>query len=229
MIQVFNFSGTGHSKVLADYFAKKLNTDNISMGRNTCTKELACTTAIIVFPVYCQNIPEPVKNFLQSIKAEYAVLIATYGKKGYGNVLYEAKKLIKSTVIAGACVPTGHTYLNEPADFSTNELDVIFDRINKPEEADIPKERKVFFADIFPGLRSRLSVKLIKNDSCNSCGHCTDICPMQAMKNGKGNSKCIRCLRCVYECPATALDFTLSPILKKYLSHDNIAPYKIYL
>lgn len=229
MVRVFYFSGSGHSKAVAEHFAQKLNADNISIVRNQDAMNLSCTTAVVVFPVYCQNLPEPVKEFLQNLKSEYVVLIATYGKMGHGNVLWEAKQLVKGTTIAGAYVPTGHTYLNEPAFFCSNELDVIFDRIANPVKALIPKKRKVFFADFFPGLRSRISVKLVKNKNCNSCGHCADICPMQAIRNGKANSRCIRCLHCVSQCPQSALDFELSRILKKYLSKKRESTLKIYL
>lgn len=39
-------------------------------------------TAVAVFPVYCEMLPEPVKFFFAKLEAKYVALIAIYGKIG---------------------------------------------------------------------------------------------------------------------------------------------------
>lgn len=218
MTGVFCFTGSGHSLRVAEYVAEKLGSRVCMIGSKAPTESAACETAVVVFPVYCQNIPEPVKRFLRNLKAENIVLIASYGKISWGNVLAEAKGLVHGRVIAGVCVPIGHTFLNGSADFDKAALEPLFERIESPREAKIPVKRKNIFADFLPAWRSRVSVKIIRADSCTLCDLCGRSCPMGAMKNGITNEKCIRCLRCVASCPQKALSFENSVILQRYLT-----------
>ena len=90
MITVYCFSGSGHSLAVSKELSKLLDCEISPIDNKTTTAD----TAIVVFPVYCQNIPKPVKRFLKGLEAKYVALIATYGKISYGNVLYEAQKLL---------------------------------------------------------------------------------------------------------------------------------------
>lgn len=218
MTAIFCFSGSGHSRVVAEFVAKKLNCCIHFIHPNMPTSTASIETAIIVFPVYCQNIPNPVKSFLKSIRAKSIVLIATYGKISCGNVLLEAKKLVSGTVIAGACVPIGHTFLNGTFEFDKGALSPIFERIQHPCAAKIPQRKKNLFADFFPAWRSRAAVKIVRANHCNHCNLCGQNCPMKAIKNGMTNKKCIRCLKCVTNCPHKALSFKNSFVLEKYLA-----------
>ena len=229
MTAVYCFSGSGHSRAVAEYFAKRLNVDILNIGEKPVAQKMICRTAIVVFPVYCQNIPEPVKSFLPCLKAEYIVFIATYGKMWHGNVLWEAAKAACGKVIADAYIPIGHTYLRGNAEFPKEGLSAIIERIEAPRLAVIPKSSKNIFADFFPAWRSRLSVKITRNKDCNECGLCAERCPMQAIHSGKIKCNCIRCLRCVNLCPRAALEFKLRPILKKYLSKNREESLKVYL
>ena len=90
MIRIYCFSGSGHSLAVSKELAKLLDCEIRPVDPKTTTED----TAIVVFPVYCQNIPKPVKQFLKRMRANYVVLIATYGKISYGNALQEAQKLV---------------------------------------------------------------------------------------------------------------------------------------
>lgn len=217
MIRIFCFSGTGHSMAVARYFAEYLETEITDISQK---KTIPCSESeisIIVFPVYCGNIPEIVKSVLPKINSKYFVLIATYGKVSTGNVLWESAKLVKGKVIAAVYVPTGHTYLDEPAEFDSEILKPILKRIKHPKETVVKKERKGILPYIFPNLRSRLGVKINRTADCNKCALCEISCPMQAILDGKISKRCIRCLRCVKSCPRNALKVTYNPFLKKYI------------
>ena len=221
MTGVFCFTGSGHSLRVAEYIAEKLNSSVCMIDSKKPASAEELQSAVVVFPVYCQNIPKPVKRFLTNLKAENIVLIASYGKISWGNVLAEAEKLVNGSVIAGACVPIGHTFLNGTADFDKAALEPLFERIESPREAKIPVKRKNIFADFLPAWRSRVSVKIIRADSCTLCDLCGRSCPMSAIKNGITNEKCIRCLRCVSICPQKALSFKNSFVLRRYLTKQR--------
>ncbi len=105
----------------------------------------------------------------------------------------------------------------------------IAQRIKEPQKAIIPKTRKNPLADIFPGLRSRIGVKITKEESCNMCGLCESSCPVGAFRNGRIHSECIRCLHCVTICPENALKHKNSRILNKYLKSYHKEEYVLYL
>ncbi len=228
MIKVYCFSGTGRTMKIAEYMANELETKIVPI---TCDMDLSEKNeiALVVFPVYCQNIPNIVADFLKELKTEKLAVIAAYGKFSYGNVMYEAKKLSSAQFIGGAYVPIGHTFLNENIDFDFSKLYPLVQRIKEPKEAFIPKGRKNPLASFLPEWRSRVGVKILKNEKCTFCGLCEKACPMNAMKGGKPNGKCIRCLKCVTVCTNSALEYRKRKILKMYLSQRRNETFKIYL
>jgi len=228
MTRIYYFSGSGHSLAIAEAFSRFLNCEMFDI--TTATEDFTDDeVAVVVFPVYCQNIPRPVKAFIKRISAKSVVLIASYGGISYGNVLYEAKKLVKGEVIAAAYVPTGHTFLSGDKNFPTDILHPIAKRIASPKTAIIPRSRKNPLSNVFPALRSRIGVKISKSDACDECGVCERNCPTKAIHNGCINSKCIRCLRCVTSCPRRALKFKNTWVLKKYLEHYHKEECLLYL
>ncbi len=213
-VAVYCFSGAGHSLSVAKRIAERLNAPVCLIGQAAF---YGAETAVIVFPVYCQNIPTPVRGFLHAVSAKYVVLIAAYGGISPGNVLREASDCVCGTVIAAAAVPTGHSFLSEPDGGENSFLSPIIERIYRPQKAEIPKLFKNPFSDFFPAWRSRVGVKITCSSQCNDCKICEINCPMHAMHNGRPDEKCIRCLRCIRLCPKGALRFTLRPAVKGYL------------
>ena len=225
MITIYCFSGSGHSLAVSKELSQLLDCEIRPIDNKATTED----TAVVVFPVYCQNIPKPVKRFLKGLEAKYVALIATYGKISYGNVLYEAQKLLHGQVIAGAYIPMGHTFLDGDCRFDTTKLLPIVRRIKAPQQVTIPKTAKNPLANIFPGLRSRIGVTIKKGDNCLSCGLCERICPVGAIRNGRIHSQCIRCLHCVTSCPQKALQYKNSRVLDAYLNSYCKEEYVLYL
>ncbi len=226
MTEVYFFSGSGHSFAVADFFAKRLQTSMLEITQNV---QSSAETAIIVFPVYCQNIPATVVPFLKKLNARYAVLIATYGRISYGNVLWEASNLTKADVIAAAYVPTGHSFSEEGAEFDPAALAPIFEKLENPSSAKIDKTYKNPFADFFPAWRSRVGLKIIRTNACDACNICGKSCPVSAIENGNISKSCIRCLRCVTICPKTALQIKQRGILRLYLKQKKKCNTVLYL
>ena len=229
MTKIYYFSGTGHSLAVAERLSEIIKCDTSEINTQTVMPSKD-ELAVIIFPVYCQNIPLPVKRFLKKTEAKHVVLIATYGRISHGNVLYEAQNMVRGNVIAGAYIPIGHTFINGDYTFDPLCLPRIASRINTTESVQIPKSKKNVLSNIFPALRSRIGVKITKNSFCNECGICNAHCPMNAIKYGSTDSKCIRCLRCVKNCPQHALKSKNSWILNKYLHcYYHHCDYTLYI
>ena len=213
---VYCFSATGRSREVAKWLADRLGTAVTDIRENTIPSQEG--TAVVVFPVYCQNIPEPVRQFLPKLKGKDLVLMACYGRMHHGNVLWEAQKLVSGRVIAAAYVPIGHTYLGEHTSPDTKKLEPILDRIRDPKVAAIPRERKNSLSDLTPLVRSQLGVSMRRLENCTHCGICTLECPLGTMTDGVPGKKCVRCMRCVELCPQKALTAHLSFPMRMYLN-----------
>lgn len=226
MTHVYYFSGSGHSASVAAFLARTLDAPVTEITADTHGR---ADVAVVVFPVYCQNIPPIVKDFLKNLDATYLALIATYGKFSFGNVLYEAGRVTRVTTVAAAAVPTGHSFLGESADFDADALSPVLDRIRDPHPATVPRSPKHPFASFFPAWRSRVGLQITKTDACTACGLCTATCPAGAMRDGKPSSRCMRCLRCIGSCPQSALQIRPRGALKAYLDRPRHGGLVIYL
>lgn len=224
---VYCFSATGRSREVAAHLASALGTEVVDIRRDMT--EFQNETAVVVFPVYCQNIPEQVRRFLSRLDARNVALIACYGRMHHGNVLKEAENLLSGRVIAGAYVPIGHTYLNEPAKPDTEALKPLLERIQNPLPAKLHREFKNPLADFLPELRGRLGVRLNRNPRCDGCGICTENCPVGGIKSGIPDKNCIRCLGCVESCPKQALEVRYTWPLRLYLRKKKKDKTILYL
>lgn len=226
MNAVIYYSNTGQSKRIAEYFAKKTGFLLFDIFDFT---EYEFDTAVLVFPVHCQNIPKPVKILLAKLHVKALIPIATYGKMCYGNVLYEIQKHYRHNITAAAYVPTKHSYLQEN-DFSDYEsLQPILTKIDSFDKIIIPKAYKNRLSNICKCLRSRIGVKIYKDKNCNNCGMCNAVCNNSAIVYGKTNQKCIRCLKCVAQCPQNALHFYNRLPMRAYLRKKKCDKLIIYI
>lgn len=228
MNAVVYYSNTGQSRAVAEYLAERLGYPALDMEACGETR-FGCL--LTVFPVYCQNIPEAVCSFLETVTADCLIPVATFGKMSGGNVLWEIQRRYpQHTVIAGAYVPTKHTYLPDDPPFADYPLlDPLLDKVKDPAPIRFPKLRKDLFADAMPALRSRLGVRLYRTEACDGCGLCTVRCPRSAIQGGIPNRNCIRCLRCVQECPREALRVKLRLPLRLYLRKKRMTETVVYV
>ena len=227
MNAVVFYSNTGQSKAIAAYLANQL-------GYPLADMEIKCAeyyqNLVLVFPVHCQNIPDIVKSFLKNISVENLTVVATYGKMCCGNVLYEIQKNYQKNIVAGAYIPTKHSYIdNDDAFCDLDELKPIVEKVKEPSYIQLPRLYKNPLADIFPKLRSRIGLAIQKSENCNVCNLCAERCSFGAIKSGTTNRKCIRCLKCVESCPRQALKIKLGMPLKLYLRKKKTNKLIIYV
>ncbi|MGN0812576.1 MAG: 4Fe-4S binding protein [Candidatus Coproplasma sp.] len=225
MNAVVFYSNTGESKAVAKFFSEQLDYPLFDIEK-VCPE--IYENLVLVFPVHCQNVPLAVKRFLKSAKIENLTAIATYGRMCPGNVLYEIQKKYKFNIVAGAYIPTKHSYQGGKSFSDWESLTPIIEKVNRPSPVVIPKLYKNAFSSLFPNFRSRLNVKIYKTEACNGCGICTDVCHFNAICGGVTNGKCIRCLKCVSSCPNNALKFTLRLPLRLYLRKQKTGKLIIY-
>ena len=227
MNAVVFYSNTGASKELAAYFSNRLDYPFIAIEE---VKQNRYENLVLVFPVHCQNIPAPVKNFLRTAKIENLTAIATYGKMYHGNVLWEIRQKYHENIVAAAYLPTKHAYIEKDDEFSDfGSLEQIVEKIKNPSSVRIPKLYKNPLSDLFPKLRSRLGLKIYTTESCDGCDVCAENCPLNGIKKGVTNGNCIRCLRCVEACPRQALKVKVRLPLKTYLRKKKVNRTIIYL
>ena len=227
MNAVIFYSNTGQSKAVATYFADALKYPLWDIETN-CAK--CYHNLVLVFPVYCQNIPDAVKAFLKKVNATNLTVVATYGKMCCGNVLQEIQRDYNQNVVAAAYVPTKHTYIEEDTPFCDYaKLVKVIEKIKDPAPIELPKLYKNPLANLFPKWRSKVGLKISKNANCNNCDLCTQQCSQNAICKGNINSDCIRCLKCVDICPHYALTVKIGLPLKLYLKKKKEDKLIIYV
>lgn len=226
MNAVLYYSNSGESKRIAEYLADKTGFALIDLN---AADNLQYERALLVFPVYCQNVPQAVKEFLRKLKTEYLALIATYGRASYGNVLNEIQREHRHRIIAAAYLPTKHSYVDEERFDEFDRLAPFIEKLGGNGEITIPRSRKNPFAAFAPQWRSRLGVKILCSSDCNGCGTCDRVCPQNAITRGKPNNNCIRCGKCVVNCPQGALTLKPSRIMRAYLKKRKRTELKIYI
>ena len=228
MKAVVYYSNTGQSRAIAEYFSERLGFPLTDIEK---AEESNYSDLVLVFPVYCQNIPDVVKAFLERVSVDRLTPIATYGKMCHGNVLREIGRKYRKTIVAAAYLPTKHTYIENDSIFSDyDKLTPIIEKVKAPSEIKLPVCYKNPFADLLPRLRSVVGVKLVKGDGCDGCGVCSRLCSFGAIDRGLTDStKCIRCLRCVESCPKRALSAKPTLPLKIYLSKKKSDKTVIYV
>lgn len=225
---VVYYSNTGQSKAAADYLAHRLGYPLADLQESG---KVQYENLVLVFPVHCQNLPDCVKAFLKRVQVERLTAIATFGKMCCGNVLYEIQRLYQPNVIAGAYLPTKHSYIEADDSFCDfDELEPIIHKIRQSSSiVKLPKLYKNPFANLFPLLRSQLGVTLCKTADCNGCNHCKAACPLGAISSGVPNKRCIRCLKCVNACPRKALQVRPGWPMKLYLRKKKDNKLRIYV
>ena len=225
MNAVIYYSNTLQSYKVAEYISQKTSFGLVDINN---IKGQTFDLIYLVFPVHYQSVPKCIKPLIKCIKTNKAILIATYGKMGFGHVLNDVSKLLKAKVIGGAYVPTKHAYKPDDKSFDDFQLlEPLIARCSSEEQITIPKGQKNIFADFFPLTRHRLAVKISPNTNCIKCGKCNDVCPF--INNGIiNNKKCIRCLKCVNSCDLKALTVKLSSSLKKYLNKKRMTKLIVY-
>ncbi|HHU28482.1 TPA: 4Fe-4S binding protein [bacterium] len=231
------FSATGETKKVNDYYQNKLPNLNVFDITDYDTRVnfnhyLTYNMIILSIPVYSENVPLPVRNFLNKLKCKYLIVNLTYGSISVGRTLKNIKKLISPSIslIGAALIPSKHTYYNNVVNNDFNELQPLLDKYENKDYTpiNIPKLKGHFLSPILEKQRTKYNIKIKFNpNKCIKCNLCINKCPVNAINNyHKINKNCLRCLRCVTECPNKAYTYKRSKLLTLYLK-NKIKPQSI--
>ena len=233
---IIYYSNTNQSKCVAEYFERQLKWQLYDLNKLEQAEKasnIVFEKVVLIFPVYCQNIPDIISEFLRKLTAQYLTVVATYGKMCYGRVLYEIQQNYKNgKIIAGAYVPMKHSYLQEKTNNDFGALSPLVKKTqeNNPDPIELKKTYKNVFADFAKNTRSRMTVKItFDKEKCIYCNKCERECLFNGIKNHKTNKNCIRCLKCVTNCPSKALGFKNSLALRIYLKKKPNDTYKVFI
>jgi Pyruvate/2-oxoacid:ferredoxin oxidoreductase delta subunit len=230
MGQIFYFSGTGNSLVLARKLAADLGAEVKSIAAYLKNPvDIETDILGIVTPVYCLDVPPVVAHFLQVLRLKntpYIFAVANMGATA-GETLGSMKKLLAGRGIkmqAGFIVPMPDCSIVFPSPdklkqemlaklperLSTIVFDVKAKRENDASLSTCPvcgfvnKTGWVVMDNI-------LSVKSrsVSNDKCVGCGICAQVCPANCitMKDSKPvfAAGCYSCFACAQWCPKSAI------------------------
>jgi len=212
MTTIYYFSGTGNSLALAKNLQKSLNDAkiiNIAAANPRIADEK--DTVGFVFPVYFEDMPLMVKNFVEKLMLKrrvpdvYVFGIATCGC-GAGLALHTLRELLKrkglelSTCFAVNMPDNSVIILNKIPSLgeqrsllsnSKEKIKQIAEIIRKKEH--VGTEDKVRLADRVENIFMtkfltkiyRVPRRLKVSRSCMHCGTCVKICPSGNIRNGE--------------------------------------------
>lgn len=232
--KIFYFSGTGNSLAVARQIAKGIGTNNVINIVDVVEHELKLCEEVVgfVFPVYFQDIPGIVKEFISKIEFKnnsYVFGIATCNDVP-GVTLYNLDKILRSkgqklsagfelTMPGNSIIIIDFTssleLQKERLDDSKIEIEKITKIIKNQYKSEV--EGKMNIKNLLEGWTTKFfATKIYKahkkftvNGKCNRCGTCQKICPKTNIKMGEqiswGNN-CVLCLACFHWCPQNGIE-----------------------
>ncbi|SHL63469.1 4Fe-4S dicluster domain-containing protein [Anaerocolumna jejuensis DSM 15929] len=225
-MKIFYFTATGNSLAVA----KQLGGELISIPQIMREKKTEYQDNVIgiVFPVYANEPPKMVQDFLEKVnlKAEFCFAIATYGMMS-GNPFKYVQRITEKH---GYKFDYTRTLLM--VDNFLDNFDVKKE-VAKIEKKNIQKNLNILKRDIsahkkdemragiisnavtkmceplYRGIVSgKTSDKFIVNNSCIQCGICSKVCPagnISVKEKVMFSMKCEGCYACIHSCPKNAI------------------------
>ena len=239
MNKLYYFTGTGNSLWVAKQLAKSLSGFSLesvstSLAKNENIENPESASIGLIFPVYIFGPPLIVKRFLKKLqvsKNQYVFCIAVHG--GYpANTIHYVRNLFRKEgghLNSGFCIkmpdnyimntdPPSNEIVKEIMTSAMNRISAIAEmaknNTNGVFEKGNPITNWIFTGvlyRLFIGKLSGYSKKYVVEDSCNACGTCVSVCPMNNIEL-KGNkpiwgTSCEMCLSCIQNCPVQAIQW----------------------
>lgn len=217
---LYVFSATGNSLITASILAEAIGARLISVPstKNLVQIHEDSDTVGFVFPVYYGNMPYPVREMISKMHFRpeaYIFTVTTY--RGHaGDVAKRMDVLLKTrgaklSLSLGLPMP-GNSFINKPEvdekylAMQQKNIEALLPPLTAREVNDYSadgeiKETPIDTANNFRGITAE--------DTCNGCGRCVSVCPMNniSLENGKAiiGNDCATCLACFHWCPVEAI------------------------
>ncbi len=226
---IFFFSGTGNSEWVAQKLAEQTGDKKLritkSMMKLDWTQHIKDEKQIgFVFPIYAWAIPKIVLQFINTItlpQQAFRFIVCTCGDEAG----YALNKLKNFDSYYSIIMPNNYII-----GYNVDSKEVIEKKVNNArkkireicDEITAKNKRVEIVFGALPTLKTWFgyhgfdrfmmsSKPFYVENSCNSCGLCEKICPVNNIKfvNDKpvwGN-ECQLCLGCIHRCPMTAIQY----------------------
>lgn len=217
---VYFFSPTGTGRRVAEALADATIDLTLPPQRRQAPLPAAGELFTLIFPVYGQRVPAPLRRWLRDLPATEApaCVICTYGSVGTGSALAEAAGLLERggmRVTAAAELPGPHCYACGETGYDltgAGETDLVavrefYSRVEKKEPKQPVKITPGYGAarllpDRLSPVRAGVLRPAAEAGKCTRCGACRAVCPTGTGLERGGD--CIRCGACAQACPAGA-------------------------
>jgi len=238
------FTGTGNSLFVAKELSKNIqNSKLVSISKilRDKTNFPDFTKIVIIYPVYYCGLPLIVQNFLiffDFSNFDKIYYICTSGdNNGVDCSSHKMNKILsrKGKVLSGGfniCMPGNYikmydletqAVINKKYEDSLKKIDTIQKIITMNKDntkKDVLRNIAVIVNTIWQRNVNKTDKKFFVSNSCNGCGICADICPVNniVINNLKPewNNHCEECLSCIHNCPNQAINTTKTVNRKRY-------------
>lgn len=211
------FSPTGNTRraglAIASGMAESVNeTDLGKCAEVSLTRD----TVIVAAPVFSGRIPALVSEKLSRLdgRGKAAVTAVVYGVRAYEDALLELNDVMEAAgfkIAASCALVAEHSIVREVGYGRPDEADI--EEIRRFAEGALRRiESGDYGAITVPGSRpyregGKGGTTPIALPDCRGCGHCTALCPTEAIRISGGapvtdGERCIMCMACVAKCPA---------------------------
>jgi len=227
---IFYFSGTGNSRWIAQEIGRQTNDEavDIALLRKIGAPHYEPAegeTIGFVFPIHAWRAPEIMSDFAAGMKfdeSNFVFAVATCGGDAGNGLAHFAEKV---PVNSSYTIAMPHNYIKSyPVDSPQRveeciknakaKLPGICAQIMAKESANDIKKGK--FSGLKTGVIGGAFVHFAQksdgytvDDTCNSCGKCVAVCPIEtiSMKNGRPvwGKSCTQCAACIHICPVAAI------------------------
>ncbi|GAA0122885.1 EFR1 family ferrodoxin [uncultured Clostridium sp.] len=252
MATIFYFSGTGNSLNMARKIAEKLDGKLMPIVKAMDIEEFNDEVIGIIVPIYCMDIPNIVREFLEKVKfskGSYIFQVVTCG--GVEGIAFNTTKKIleqkglKLSYGFTAILPDNSIALptkeEKKIEFLKNEENYINSiALAVKERADNSNELKETIKNLVMSkvLKKgfnfiyKIDNKTIDSSKCVKCGICEKVCPLSNIyKEGENftiGNHCENCFACAQWCPKKAISIgKLNVNDKTQYTHKNITAQDI--
>ena len=240
-MKIFCFSGTGNSYAIAKEIGRHFSVELELMARykDIAPIEVTASCVGIIAPVYMNDIPRVVKEFLLrlsfTVAAPYVFAVLTSGsgenKNGFKNVnLALAQHNARLALAYDIKMPSafqGRSDVESVLGAVPETVEEITGAIESRRENFTPQGVTALPKDFTKlSFMYRPLTRLNVTEACISCGLCCKLCPTNNIElhdnKAVRGKNCIACTACASWCPQHAIKSRMSRMLKGQYHHPDV-------